>query len=117
MPYVPYLLNLIYLLLILVSLPWLVWQAISKGKYREGFGAKLLGLVPPRRSARPCIWLHAVSVGEVNLLATLIGEIGQRQPEWECVISTTTMTTAPTPISTSTSTSNLTHQFLESLYS
>ena len=39
----PYLLNLIYLLLILLSLPWLVWQAVRKGKYREGYAAKFLG--------------------------------------------------------------------------
>ena len=46
--FVSYLLNLIYLLLILLSLPWLVWQSLRKGKYREGYGAKLLGLVPRR---------------------------------------------------------------------
>ena len=40
----PYLLNVLYLLLILVSLPWLVWQAVRKGKYRQGYAAKFLGL-------------------------------------------------------------------------
>ena len=42
----PYLLNLIYLLLILLSLPWLLWQAVRKGKYREGYAAKFFGRVP-----------------------------------------------------------------------
>ena len=42
----PYLLNLVYLLLILVSLPWLLVQAVRKGKYREGYAAKFLGRVP-----------------------------------------------------------------------
>ena len=88
----PYLLNLVYLLTILLATPWLVYQAIRKGKYRQGFAAKLLGRVPRRSSKRPCIWLHAVSVGEVNLLATLIGEIARQRPRWECVVSTTTMT-------------------------
>lgn len=87
-----YLLDFIYLLLVLISLPWLLWQALRKGKYREGYGTKFLGLVPKRTGDRTCLWLHAVSVGEVNLLAPLLKMIGQERPEWECVISTTTMT-------------------------
>ena len=88
----PYLLNLVYLLLILAAAPWLLYAAIRKGKYREGYAAKFLGRVPRRTSNRTCIWLHAVSVGEVNLLAPLIREIEQQRPDWECVVSTTTMT-------------------------
>ena len=88
----PYLLNLVYLVLILVSLPWLVYQAVRKGKYREGFAEKFLGCVPRRTSPGTCVWLHAVSVGEVNLLATLIREIADKKPDWECVVSTTTKT-------------------------
>ena len=93
-PFVPYLLNLVYLLLILLSLPWLVWQSLRKGKYREGYGAKLLGLVPERAAddQKKCLWLHAVSVGEVNLLAPLLKRIQETRPDWECVISTTTVT-------------------------
>ncbi len=41
---------------------------------------------------RPCVWFHAVSVGEVNLLATLLAEIRERRPDCQCVISTTTVT-------------------------
>jgi 3-deoxy-D-manno-octulosonic-acid transferase len=89
----PYLLDLVYLLLILLSLPWLVWQSVRKGKYREGYAAKFLGLAPRRADSRKkCLWLHAVSVGEVNLLAPLLKAIEQERPEWECVISTTTTT-------------------------
>ena len=88
----PYLLNLFYLLLILAALPWLVFAAVRKGKYREGYAEKLLGRVPRRASDRTCVWLHAVSVGEVNLLAPLIREIAARRPDWQCVVSTTTMT-------------------------
>jgi 3-deoxy-D-manno-octulosonic-acid transferase len=87
---VAYLLNVIYLLLILFTLPWFLWQAVLKGKYREGYAAKFLGLVPNRVSDKKCLWLHAVSVGEVNLLLPLIKVIKQQRPEWECVVSTTT---------------------------
>ncbi|MBN2476916.1 MAG: 3-deoxy-D-manno-octulosonic acid transferase [Pirellulales bacterium] len=88
----PYLLNFFYVLLLLVASPWLLVSAVRKGKYREGYAAKLLGLAPRRCSDKKCLWLHAVSVGEVNLLAPLLREIQQRQPDWQCVISTTTMT-------------------------
>ncbi len=87
-----YLLNFVYLLLLAVLSPWLLYRAATEGKYRQGLGAKLLGLVPRRESDRCCVWLHAVSVGEVNLLETLIDEIMRRRPDWECVISTTTLT-------------------------
>jgi 3-deoxy-D-manno-octulosonic-acid transferase len=88
-----YLLDLIYLLLILVCLPWLVWQSLRKGKYREGYAAKFLGGAPRRpETGKKCLWLHAVSVGEVNLLAPLLKAIEAERPEWECVISTTTTT-------------------------
>ena len=91
-PAMPYLLNVGYLLLILAALPWLIVQSIRKGKYREGYAEKFLGLVPRRTSGRTCVWLHAVSVGEVNLLAPLLRAIGKERPDWECVVSTTTMT-------------------------
>ena len=87
-----YLLNAIYLLLLAAASPWLVWQAWRTGKYRGGWGAKLLGRVPRRNGNGPCLWLHAVSVGEVNLLATLIERWERRHPQWEIVISTTTLT-------------------------
>ena len=87
---VPYLLNIFYFLLLLAALPWLLWSALRKGKYREGYAEKFLGLVPRRTSDRKCVWLHAVSVGEINLLAPLLRMIEREAPEWECVISTTT---------------------------
>ena len=86
----PYLLNAFYLLLILLALPWLVFQAIRAGKYREGYAEKFLGRVPWRSSTKACLWLHAVSVGEVNLLAPLLRLLEREHPDWECVVSTTT---------------------------
>jgi 3-deoxy-D-manno-octulosonic-acid transferase len=87
---VPYLLNILYLLLILATAPSLLWSAVRKGKYREGYAEKLLGLVPRRSPDKKCVWLHAVSVGEVNLLAPLLRKFEREEPDWECVISTTT---------------------------
>jgi 3-deoxy-D-manno-octulosonic-acid transferase len=91
-PAMSYLLNIIYLIALVLASPWLFWQAALKGKYREGFAAKFFGLVPRRQSDRPCIWFHAVSVGEVNLLATLLAKVAVERPDCEFLVSTTTMT-------------------------
>ena len=88
----PYLLNVVYLLLLVLFSPWLLYAAIRKGKYREGLGAKFLGRVPQRTGAGRCVWLHAVSVGEINVLGPLLLQLEQEHPSWECVISTTTKT-------------------------
>ncbi len=93
----PYVRNLVYLALLILMSPWLLLASVTKGKYRQGFGEKLLGLVPrlPASgvdSSQRRIWLHAVSVGEVNLLQPILQELEQRYPDWECVISTTTRT-------------------------
>lgn len=87
-----YLLNLVYLGLLVALSPWLVYAAVRQGKYRRGWPEKLLGRVPIRAGDRPCVWLHAVSVGEVNLLGTLIAELARRRPELQFVISSTTAT-------------------------
>jgi 3-deoxy-D-manno-octulosonic-acid transferase len=75
-------------------LPKLIYGAVRHGKYRQGFTEKFLGFVPRTQidASKRCIWFHAVSVGEVNLLQTLIQEIEQRDPQCHCVISTTTRT-------------------------
>ncbi len=84
------LLDSVYVALLLAGSPYLLWQAVRNGKYRAGYGQKFLGLAPERDSGGPCMWLHAVSVGEVNLLGPLLKHIGQHWPGWQCVLSTTT---------------------------
>ena len=76
-----FLLNAIYLLLIVAVSPWLIYAAVRHGKYREGFAQKFLGLVPRREGDAPCVWLHAVSVGEVNLLDTMIRTVQAKHPD------------------------------------
>jgi 3-deoxy-D-manno-octulosonic-acid transferase len=88
----PLLLDAVYLLLLALASPWLAWQSIRKGKYRKAFPPNFSVRVPPPPPCRRCVWLHAVSVGEVNLLLPLVAEIERRWPGWECVISTTTRT-------------------------
>ena len=89
---VGYLLNACYAALLVGLSPYLLYAAIRKGKYRAGWSTKILGRVPYRSGNQTCIWLHAVSVGEVQLLDALIQEIRLRNPSIDCVISTTTRT-------------------------
>jgi 3-deoxy-D-manno-octulosonic-acid transferase len=88
----PIVLNLIYLGLLAVFSPFLALRAWKTGKYREGWVEKLLGRAPLRVGDRPCLWFHAVSVGEVLLLRPLVAEYARRRPGWEVVISATTST-------------------------
>jgi 3-deoxy-D-manno-octulosonic-acid transferase len=86
-------LDLVYLLALGVLSPWLLWRAAATGRYRRHLAAKLLGHVPrPYPPGRPVVWFHAVSVGEVNLLGTLVPVFRNRHPEWQVVVSATTDT-------------------------
>jgi 3-deoxy-D-manno-octulosonic-acid transferase len=87
------LLDLLYLMALVALAPWLVWRAVTTGRYRHNLLAKLGGHVRihnPRQ--RPVVWFHAVSVGEVHLLGTLVPAFRQRHPDWLIVISSTTDT-------------------------
>ncbi len=86
----PLLLNLVYLALLIVFAPVLIYRAWSAGKYREGWREKLFGRAPLRIGDKPCVWFHAVSVGEVMLLRPVIEELSRRRPGWDVVVSTTT---------------------------
>lgn len=88
----PIVFNLIYLVLLLVCAPLLIYRAIHAGKYRQGWAEKVLGRAPVRIGEGPCLWFHAVSVGEVLLLKPILSELARRRPGWEVVVSTTTPT-------------------------
>src|ERR1044071_10382756 len=85
------LLDLLYGAAALLFLPILTYRIIFTGKYRSGWPERF-GHVAPRRGGAPCVWLHAVSLGEVNATRTLVAAIRRRLPEHEIVISTTTQT-------------------------
>ncbi len=84
-----WLLNLIYLALLTVILPF---RFIVRRKGISGWRQKFLGLVSRRVGNRPCLWLHAVSVGEVLQLQPVLDSLADARPDLELVISTTTQT-------------------------
>ena len=79
---------------LLVTLPYWLMQRLRHGKYRAGLSERL-GRIPERllvQPARPTIWVHAVSVGEVLAVSGLVDELKRRFPNYRIVISTTTDT-------------------------
>jgi 3-deoxy-D-manno-octulosonic-acid transferase len=85
--------DLAYALLLMLLFPWLLWRSLATGRYRRELAAKLLGRVTVTNPHRkPVAWFHAVSVGEVNLLATLVPAFRARHPEYLVVVSSTTDT-------------------------
>jgi 3-deoxy-D-manno-octulosonic-acid transferase len=87
--------NVALLIGLLLSAPWWLWRMATTHKYREGLPQRL-GRVPVRLSnrmdARPVIWLHAVSVGEVLAVSRLVGELDRTLPGHRLLVSTTTRT-------------------------
>jgi 3-deoxy-D-manno-octulosonic-acid transferase len=84
-----WLLNLVYLAAVL---PIIVYRMIIRRKYPAAWREKFLGRVPTRERGGPCLWFHAVSVGEVVQLEPLLEVISQYDGDLEIVISTTTPT-------------------------
>jgi 3-deoxy-D-manno-octulosonic-acid transferase len=88
--------RLLYVLLVYLLAPFIItydaWQALRDPAYRGRIGQRL-GFAP-RPSRTGGLWVHAVSVGEVQAAAGLIAEIRQRHPTLPIVITTTTPTGA-----------------------
>ncbi|MEL6898485.1 MAG: glycosyltransferase N-terminal domain-containing protein, partial [Planctomycetota bacterium] len=91
-----YALNLLYLSLLTVASPWLVYAAMRHGKYRTDLWQRLSGQRPGLPSVDDAstqrIWIHAVSVGEVNQLGPLIDGLLRERPDASISISAGTDT-------------------------
>lgn len=78
-----------------VTLPFWLVGMLRQGKYRSGLGERL-GEVPaslrPTGSMERCIWIHAVSVGEVLAIGPLVERLQRKFAGTRIAISTTTMT-------------------------
>jgi 3-deoxy-D-manno-octulosonic-acid transferase len=79
----------------LLGAPWWIWACLRHAKYRAGLRERL-GRVPERLAAphppAGCLWVHAVSVGEVLAVSELVNELKRRIPERRVLVSTTTAT-------------------------
>ncbi len=71
--------------------PVVLYRAISTGKYRHDWDQRR-GWLPELPPGKPRVWIHAVSMGEVNAVRGLVAAWRERSPETEFVISSTTDT-------------------------
>ncbi len=88
--------NFLYLALLALVSPILAYRMIRYGRYRRGLGEKLRGLSYEKaaelRDGKDCVWLHGVSVGEIQLLPPVVEQLQSRCPDHSIVISTSTDT-------------------------
>ena len=96
-----FLVLLIYNLLLPFALLVLLPVSVLKMRRRGGYGAKFrqrFGFFDPTTAAQleavrgKCRWMHAVSVGEVNVARKLIRELLKTDPDLPVVLSVTTST-------------------------
>lgn len=87
--------KLLYNLGLLLAAPVVVGVLWAKPRCRPGFAQRMGWRLPPSengRSARPIIWVHAVSLGEVVAVAPLVKALHERHPEYRYLVSTVTET-------------------------
>ena len=89
--------NFIYCAALALASPIILYRMIRHGRYRRGLSEKFLGLSSSRGQtlrgdAQHCIWIHAVSVGEVNLLPGIVRQLTSEHPDVSIAISTSTDT-------------------------
>jgi 3-deoxy-D-manno-octulosonic-acid transferase len=68
------------------------WRELRDRSQRGRLRQRLGFIVPQPRPG--CLWIHAVSVGEVQASAALVRELRRRAPELEIIITTVTSTGA-----------------------
>lgn len=88
--------NLLFAVVIVLAAPFYLWKMWRRGNWRPGFfqrfGIYDRALKARLRAEKPIIWMHAVSVGEVNLGVALLKELRARMPDHRWLVSTTTST-------------------------
>jgi 3-deoxy-D-manno-octulosonic-acid transferase len=87
--------NILFLILFVLSAPYYFWRLRRRGNWIQGFGQRFASYDAALKQAltnRHVIWIHAVSVGEVNLCTQIIRALEPRVPNAKFVVSCTTTT-------------------------
>jgi 3-deoxy-D-manno-octulosonic-acid transferase len=87
--------NILFAIFFTLSAPFYFLKMWRRGNWRGGFGQRFGrydGKLKQSLTNRNILWLHAVSVGEVNICTQLIRAIEPRAPNLKIVVSTTTST-------------------------
>ncbi|UCC23113.1 MAG: 3-deoxy-D-manno-octulosonic acid transferase [Planctomycetota bacterium] len=85
------LIDFLYLLTAIGISPIVLYRMARYKRYRAGWDNRF-GKIARKHPQKKCIWIHAVSVGEVNATKTIVKELRERFADFEIVISTTTDT-------------------------
>ena len=87
--------DIVFTIFLVLSSPYYLARLWRRGNWRTGFSERFGNYDTGLKQAitnRHVLWLHAVSVGEVNVCAQLIRAIEPRLPNIKIVVSTTTTT-------------------------
>lgn len=87
--------NLCFTIAFWCAAPYYFWKMWRRGNWREGFEQRFGQFTAKTKQSltnRHVVWMHAVSVGEVNLCTQLIRALEPRMPNVKLVVSTTTAT-------------------------
>jgi len=87
--------NILFVVFFLLSSPYYFIRMRRRGNWRPGFAQRFGKYDTKLKQAltnRQPIWMHAVSVGEVNICTQLIRSLEPRLPNAKLVVSTTTTT-------------------------
>jgi 3-deoxy-D-manno-octulosonic-acid transferase len=83
--------NLLYLLAGAAISPMVLYRVVRYKRYRAGW-AQRFGKIARKNPDKKCIWLHAVSVGELNAAKTVVEALQKKFADFEIAVSTTTDT-------------------------
>jgi 3-deoxy-D-manno-octulosonic-acid transferase len=83
--------NFVYLLVLCAISPIVLYRMLRHKRYRSGWRQRF-GCIVRKQPGKKCIWLHAVSLGEVNAARTIVAAIEKEYPDCEIAISATTDT-------------------------
>lgn len=87
--------NILFTVLFVLSAPYYFLRMWRRGDWLAGFGQRFGHYDSKFKQAitnRHTLWMHAVSVGEVNICTQLIRALEPRLPNLKIVVSTTTTT-------------------------
>jgi 3-deoxy-D-manno-octulosonic-acid transferase len=87
--------NILFTIFFVIASPYYFMRMRRRGNWQSGFAQRFGRFDAKFKQAitnRQTVWMHAVSVGEVNLCTQLIRALEPRLPNVKIVVSTTTTT-------------------------
>ncbi len=85
----------LYSALFYCLLPALLIRLKVRAKTNPDYGQRIgerFGYIKKRNNTKPCVWVHAVSVGEVIAASPIVKALQAHHPEWDFCLTTMTPT-------------------------